>query len=485
MSFRSRALIAALFMGLVAAPAPAQPVTDSAAATIEADLQRYFGKTPGVVQVTPEGKAYALTLDPTPLLPPDLRAKVELTPLRLSVTAKGEGLWAVKQDQPLSLRYTDAPRHSLTLTVDRVLASGIYDAKLGLFREAQVAIRKVARDETRSDAATGEVMRHVSAIQDIAWRAQAIAGSTGADVTDRTEMIGVSNSLSIAPVGAPPFTLDLRLDRIQTERSLTGLRTEALHDLVRFMVANVTPATLPAQQEGLRQRLLALVPGVERISHKAIHSKVSIQSGGLTLALDRATLTMEAEGLTETATARQSWLIEGIKPDAPLLIPAWAGPLLPDRLRLDIQLGGFHPAAPLRLIIGAFDAGAVPRLPADLRQRLWPLLAPEGLDLTVQALELRAPAYLAQGSGAVHFTDGATPPTGRGAITVEGWDRIAKALEALPEADRPKANAALALIGGLGRAAPGGRGLVWDIDAETRPGTVLVNGLDLSRMAPK
>ena len=82
---------------LAAAAAWAEPATTAGAKHLTEVFQTYLSTLPGVVAVVPQGETYAVTLNAAPLiaLAADPGQQASMTPLVLTLTSKGAGLWGV------------------------------------------------------------------------------------------------------------------------------------------------------------------------------------------------------------------------------------------------------------------------------------------------------------------------------------------------------------------------------------------------------
>jgi len=123
MSFESRLALVAALWAAAAGQGFAAPATTEGAAHLTEVLQRYLGKTEGVVTVTPEGKRYALTMDAAPLLAlvPAEAATISVSAQHLTLTDQGGGMWAVTENERVSFTL-DVPQTRLSTRICELLA---------------------------------------------------------------------------------------------------------------------------------------------------------------------------------------------------------------------------------------------------------------------------------------------------------------------------------------------------------------------------
>ncbi len=472
---------------LAAAAAQAAPATEAGAVKLTGVFQRYLGKTPGVVTVTPAGESYTLRVDAARLVAqlaqPGLALRSE--PMQFSLTERGEGLWGVVQDGPLAIELELPGQITLSATAEKNSTSGLFDEALGTFREVQSQTKGMVLSQRRLTAAVEgqpavpSVTR--SEVSEATYRAQGVAGKDGGvDITSRMDMIGLKEVSTVSEPGMPAFELTLAAARYKVDGKIAGLRTHQTADLLAWAVAHASGPQVIADQEGLRRRLEALLPVFDQLQSQAEITGIKADTPLGRFTLDRVGVDATLNGVVEDGLLRQSISLMGFEAPAGV-VPDWALPLVPEGLSLDLQAEGFVLAAPARLLIAGFDLTKPDPIDKNIGPTLLSAFLPgEGARITLAPGGVSGPDYnLGYEGSMVIGREGV--PTGASTITVEGWDSVLAAVNAAPPEIRSEMGPAMLLIGGMARPAAGGSGLQWVIDAKT-PGKILVNGVDVTAM---
>ena len=195
--------------------------------------------------------------------------------------------------------------------------------------------------------------------------------------------------------------------------------------------------------------------------------------------LAEAGIEVEANGIVADGMVREAFSLSGLTlPEG--LVPDWALALVPDSLVLDFQVARFDLAAPAAMLLDAIDLAAAEPVDPAMAATLLAALLPEGaVDITMAPGHVTSGIYDLRFEGAMSAGP-AAPPTGKATITALGIAGVRAALTAAPAEIGMQIAALLAMAQGMAKPGPDGS-LIWEIDA-TRPGTLLINGVDMMTM---
>lgn len=458
----------------------AGPATPEGVARLTAALETYLGKTPGVVSVRPDGDSYAVTLDPAPLLAriPANEAKATVSPLEMTLTDLGDGTWEVAQEQPFAVA-VDAPGAvQFRLDLGAMTLNGVYDERLKSF---VTATGKVA-DVTMTQVTTlpDEPAQTVTyAIDTIDYASSAVAGATGGvDAEQRYTATGMTQIMAMPPLapGGAPFDVTIRMDRYEDVTTGTGLRADAILDLVAWFVAHPSEFEIKANQAEMRALLGDAIPIFNSVRNHGAATGITVTTPLGPVAIASVELEIEVNGVVADGLLREAVSVSGLSL-AEGMVPDWAAHLVPDTLSFDFAASQFDLVAPARIFLDVLDLDRPDVVSPEAGNAMLAAFLPKGAaELRLAPGQVTAPLYGITYEGAMSIGPEAQP-TGAARITARGYDAVIAALNAAPEDVRMSLGPALAMVQGMARAAPEG-GLLWEIDA-TRPGTLLVNGVDV------
>ncbi len=485
MSFHSRlALIAALWT-VAAGQAFAAPATAEGAAHLTEVLQRYLGKTEGVVTVMPNGESYAVTLDAAPLvaLVPADGGAITLSAQHLTLTDQGGGLWAVAQNEPVSFSMTAPKAMEMSMQIGSMSMNGIFDESLSGFQSWTADMTDMAM--TQKVAATPEAPGQ-DVTQSIAAMHSEFAGeratSVGTDGTFTATGTGFREIITMARSEAMPagLTIDATAETMRQSGTIKGLRSAPILDLVAFLVAHPSEAAIKADQEVLRGQVQAALPLFDALDGTFSYEGLTVTTpyGGGTA--DSIAAGIDMAGLVADGRVREKITVSGLAlTDG--LVPGWAKDLVPTDFTFDVTGSGFNLAEPAAIIVAALDLTAEKPLTDEVGATLVSALLPKGnFYVTFAPGQVVAPLYQLDFEGAVNVTVNGAPPTGQGTVRAIGMDAVIEALNKGPAEVAQSAGPVLAMARGIAK--QGGVGeLIWKLDG-TQPGTLKVNDLDLSAL---
>lgn len=463
----------ALFAGSTAFASPATP---EGAAHLTEVMQRYLGHTPGVVSVAPEGETYRLALDATPLLAA-AQIKGHVAPYVIALTDLGAGQWQLRGDQAFDLELDLPEVMTLSVRLERLTSTGLFDEALFSFSKAESVFANLSVTESVATPQGGSnrISYHIDNGRSTMTAAAAPTG--GVDASFAYDMRGLAEAMVISPEGGPGAPLDLtaQAQRYGASGRIDGLRTERLYALAAWLVAHPSEGALKADQEALKGLIGAALPLFDQLSMDGTLADISLDTPVGTFLARTANIGIDLAGVVPAGHIREAIELSGIEvPEA--LVPGWVKDLLPESVGFDIALSRYDLAAPARLLLDLVDITATPPLAPDLETALLAAVLPEGLaEITFAPGHVTGADYDLRFEGAMQApVEGM--PGGSGRVSLTGVDQIIAALNAAPGGEGRDIGLGVAMLRGIAK--PDGATLVWTIDA-TKPGTVLINDIDL------
>ncbi len=468
----------ALLPLLMASTAIAGPATDEGAKHLTEVFQTYLGSTEGVVAVAVDGDAYALTLDPKPLLDQAQEAGVTatLSPLEYSLTDNGDGTWAVKQDQPFTMSFSGPDKSELKEDVAKMTLDGTFDEKLMAFSSAKGGFEGLKATSSQ-EAPEGKATVEATLASGTYEMTGAAGASGGTDVTITGTGTGLVEVIT-APMGegATAMPVTIKVDSFSQKMTGSGLMLDGIYKTAAWLVAHPDDASKKAAKDEFKGILTGALPIWNNMLVEGTASKISVDTPMGPAGIDEVGFTVDINGAVKDGKFREAISLAGLTLP-PGVLPAWAEPILPKKVTLDVQATGFDAAAGFVAGLGVFDL-------------------PEGMADTTAFDESVKKAFLPDGTVTVSLNPGAVTgdgyeltyqgdmkvdvasdmPTGKATVTLTGADKLQAALQAAP--DDMKAQAMMGFGMAQGMAKQEGDKLVWEIDATT-PGSVSVNGTPL------
>ncbi|HMO09401.1 MAG TPA: hypothetical protein PKD10_17415 [Paracoccaceae bacterium] len=457
--------------------------TPQGAAELTATFQTYFGSTPGVVNVVPEGAGYAVTLDATPLfamIPAEAGAKVSMTAHRLLVTDNGDGTWTVVQDQPIDFALSIPGMIEMRVAADELLCEGIFDTALKVFAENVCSIANLVVDQTVTDP-MGQTSETNSRSATIDFESTARANPAGG--VDQTlaysgTAITQDMTMPLAP-GEPPLPVRLALEAYSADGEITGYRAEVVLDALAWFVANPNPDAMMSARGQMRDILSGGLPIWEMIDFGILGNGMTVETPIGPVTADELEITVALAGAVENGLLRESIGVSGLKlPEG--VLPPFLEPLLPVDALIDFALEGYDAVGAARVLLGLFDLAPGSRPGPEFEGQLLTALLPSGsVDIVFGAGLLGNRTYEIEWEGRISAGPMAMP-TGTGRVTMAGFDDTMGLVDSLPQEMKDQALPVMGMARGIAQVQADGS-LLWEIDA-TKPGTFKVNGMDLMGM---
>jgi hypothetical protein len=475
---------AILSFGIVFGVVPAwADATPEEAQRLTQFFQSYLGSEPGVVTVTPAGPSYATRIDLMPLVAklnvPGFTAS--LSPIEWTITPQGSGKWKVDQDQPLSVAAKVEGQFDFKAQVGALVGTGIFDEALGTFSSTSTEYRQVAIEQTVTEA--GQASRTSYTVASLKVLSANAGSGASVEGTQTQSYTGFRQMASIpaAADGSSP-AMDFTLSSPEGTQAITysGVRVEALNELMVWLVAHGTKDKMISGQAELKDKLRAALPLWGQISGDATMKQVSLNSIAGNFGLAELGVSAEMNGVSADGRLREKFTFTGLSVPQEL-VPQWAAGLVPKNLSIDFNLTDFNLAAPAALIIDRLDLAKEPPLPEGLENELVAALMPSGtVSIGLGPSEILSTLYHLTAEGSMTAGPVATPQ-GKALLKLKGLDESVTALQAAPaELGLAQMMPVVLIAKGLAKQEADGS-LAWTIES-TPAGSVTINGNDLSKM---
>ena len=457
--------------------------TPQGAADLTVLFQTYLGKTPGVVNVVADGEEYEITLDASPLIamiPGEAGASMTATPYSLRASDNGDGTWNVTQDQEVSFDMATAGVFDMEVSIGSVVCEGTYDTTLLAFAENDCTLSDVVVDQTVYDPNTGDQVTRQT-IDELTLTSTGVEGAAGGvDGTLNYTATGVMQTMQVpAAPGAPPTTIEVALEGYTADGITTGMRTDAFLAAIAWAVANPSQAMMTANRGEMKTILQDGLPLFERIDFTGTATGLNVQTPVGPVGVRSLGFDIAMKGAVSDGLFREALRFEGVTPP-PGVLPPFMEPLIPERFSVDFTVESFDASAAAVLLLGLFDLepGAEPG--PEFQGNLMQALMPDGsVDIVIAPGEVANATYTLNYEGRMQAGPGGMP-TGTARVTATGYDAAMAVLDGAPDEMKQNVLPVMGMARGLAKQQPDGS-LLWEIDA-SKPGTLMINGMDLMGM---
>lgn len=486
---KTRILLSAALLLSASTASALAAATPEEAARIQAAMETYLGKEPGVITVTPDGDAYTIKLDAAPyfakITEPNVKAFAD--PYVFKAAPTGSGQWTVSGTGTWGFQLNADNKLQMSVRLGDQNWSGTYDEALVAFTKSSATYSNIAVTQSMPDP-SGNTTNIAYNIQSVtAETTAAPAGDGTVDSTSTIIMNNITTATTVAGAGgqaAPPELAMMNYSMASPKLSYTtaakGMSYRPVMELLAFFVARPDKQLIIADQTLLKEKLKAAVPVFKRMSGSATYEALTVTTAMGQFEAATAGGEANMNGLVKDGFLQEKLAFTGFKMPAALL-PPWATELVPTNFSVDFSLKGFDLEAPTQMALAQLDFSKPEPLPAGFENQLLPAFLPtNAVTIDLGASEISNALYSLTYSGQI--TAGlAGMPTGKADIRLKGMDAIIGKLQA-GGADPNVQQALAGLIGmkGFGKAEADGT-VLWAIDASI-PGKVLVNGLDISAM---
>jgi hypothetical protein len=468
--------------------ASASPLALAAPATLEEALrltgvfQTYLGKEPGVVTVTPSGESYDVKLDFVPLMA-KVNApgfSVEGSPMEMKLTQQGSGKWLLSQNSPLSYYATMPGGLKIVVKIGNLKSDSIFDQNLAALVSSTSDISDFSLDETIVTPDGRSV--HVAYVIKSARYETVMkpAGLGKFDGTIRSELIGLVEKFTMppSPGATAPTDIVVTARRVEQEGTLKGLRVQSAAQLFAWFVAHPSLDTIRGEQTELKNLTRNSLPLFEDVSSTTVFQTLSVETPIGPISIANLGLNIAMNGIVANGKLHEKLYIVGLRlPDR--LVPSWAAELVPETLVLDFTVTDFNLADPLQIFLDNVDLSVTPPSPG-LEAKLLAALLPKGVvTVTLGPSKIVGKIFDVGFEGSMVAGPMATP-IGHATIKAKGIDLVMAALKAAPPEVNGKAMPGIIAAKGMAKTEADGS-LSWKIE-NTISGTVLINGIDISKM---
>lgn len=455
--------------------------SEEGAAHLAEVFQTYLGTTEGVVSVAVDGDAYAVTLDVAPLATMAAEAGGTLTvaPIEMTVADNGDGTWDVSQDQTFSFALSIPGQVDVTSTYGKMAFEGVFDEALMSFSTAKGEIADAKTTQKMTDPNAGEVTTETT-IASITFEMTGTPGAAGGvDGTYTSVATGYSGTfMTPASDGMPPMSMGYTVESASQTGTMTGLRPDPLYKAVAWFVAHPTVEAKEANKAGLKDILAAGLPYFSTVTGDLTAKNIAIASPMGEIGFDEALVNIEVNGAVAEGKLREGITLTGLRLPAGL-VPDWAAPILPQKMKFDFQVSDFDAAAGVTTLLELFDLPAGAEPDAAFEAKLMAAFLPgNSVSIGLNPGYLAGDGYELTYEGNIAVPMGDMPmPTGTAVITLTGIEKLQAALAAAPQDVQGQAMMGIGMAQGMAKPGPNGE-LVWEIDAST-PGSLSVNGMPM------
>jgi hypothetical protein len=473
------------FICLVSAGTPvlAAAATAEEAQRLTGVFQTYLGKEPGVVTVAPAGEAYDVKIDLAPLIAkikqPNFSA--EISPFVMKLTDQGGGMWLVTQDSPLSYSAKIPGQLEMTVKAGAMKGSAVFDQNVSAFTSSTYDIADLSVDETITtpEAMTMHVAYNIKAMH--YETASTAAGAEALDTTFHAAMSGLTETFNLPapPTGGPPMNITVTAETGTQDGTIKGMKAQAIYRLIAWFVAHPTKEVIKTGQIELKSLVGAGLPLFENLTAKGAMQNLSVVTPVGPVGIANLGFDLGANGLVAEGMLHEGFRVEGLTLP-PGLVPPFAADLVPQSFALDFTVSDFNLADPARMLLDIIDLDvAKPTTPEENLRLLTALLPKGAVEISVGPGKVTAKLYDVDFEG--RMTAGPVGvPLGTATIRAKGLDDVMKALQAAPPEMAGQAIPGIIAAKGMAKTEADGS-LSWKIE-NTISGTVLVNGIDVSKM---
>jgi hypothetical protein len=268
------------------------------------------------------------------------------------------------------------------------------------------------------------------------------------------------------------------ISAVSGECGIKGLKLQAVKSMVAWAVANAGSQDLKGREAEVRKLFSDALPFFNSLTTDMTLDNVSVETPMGPFGVSRVTARIAGNGAVATGEFVEAVTLEGLNLP-PGLVPPFATDLVPQKLAIDFKLSDYNLAEAAKVFINEFNPDNDQQTP-EFDAKMQAAIIPGGsVTIATEATAATSKLYDLSVSGSMKAGP-AAEPTGKATIRLKGIDEVVKALQAAPpEMGMTQAVGGILMAKGFGKA--DGGALVWEIDA-SQAGTVLVNGIDLTKM---
>lgn len=507
-----RILLASVFAVGLTVPAVASDVTDGQAHAVADQLRGWLANLlanrvavpPGLLNVSPDGAAYRLTLmapnevvvmrDPagqptdfslTLRVRPDTGTRwvIEsaIFPSALSLSPDAAAFLAAALPTAPAAATGVPPKAPPTVAwhAGNQSASGVFDTALATESRLEVQLFDTGT-ETTNLGTTTQSQSNADRIGAV-YRLRPNA-SGGTDVSINATIDGYAGMSQSPPFGV----LEYKARRVGLDLQNTGLMTNQLGDLIRMVVVLATDADAAkkagpeaqAKNEQVARGALRGIIGMLKGITTGLALTETVEGLDLRAATgrgqaDKIGFEMGGQAPADTLDAHMDISARGLDI---LGLPPQSSDFIPKSFRIRPTVANIDVKALTKLAADASEEGASA---AVMQARLTSLFVSHGVRIGFEHLDADLGYASIAGSGEATVV-GPQAIRGTADVSVTGFDALMQHVQAQPRA----AQAMAVLIMAKGLAKTDGGKMVWHI-AYSEDRKILINGVDLAAMAPR
>jgi hypothetical protein len=478
-----RNIFVVVLFASASASALAASATPEEAGRLTEIFQTYLGKDPGVVTVTVADEAYDVKIDFAPLIakfkPPNFSA--EVSPVVMKLTDQGGGKWLVTQDSPLSYSAKVPGQLDMTVKVGALKSSAVFDQNVSAFTRSTYDIADFAIDETITtpEAVTMHVAYNIEAMH-----YETASTPSGADALDGTfhmAMSGLTETIGVpaSPPGGQPMDITVTAETGTQDGTIKGMKAQAIYRLIAWFVAHPSEEAIKANQVELKTLVSAGLPLFENVTATGALQNLSVTTPVGPVGIANLGFDVGLNGIVADGMLHEGFRAEGLSLP-PGLVPPFATDLVPQSFALDFKVADFNLADPAKMLLEVMDLNATkPTTPEEDAKLLTALLPKGKVEISMGPSKVTGKLYDLGFEGTM--TAGPVGvPVGVATIKAKGFEEVMKTLQAAPPEMVGQAIPAIIAAKGMAKNEADGS-LSWKIE-NTISGTVLINGIDVSKM---
>jgi hypothetical protein len=464
-------------------PALAEPATAEGARQLTAAFQAYIGSEPfekGFLAIAPRGESYDLTFafDSRKLALPDSDGSMQVDPYVVHLTPKTGGTWAVNTDPgPINLSWAstrDSLDEKYGLKFSDCVTQGVFDPSLMIFPNLSSKCGSAAFTARNPDAdvdfTTGAITVASAGKTD---------GSGGVDLQYEVQLAGLNGKLMDKKSAGQPLPIAFKVGGISQALAASGVRVQAIADLVAFAKDNASREKLVAAQDELKVKLRAALP-----FWKDFSSALRLDDGVVDTPVGSAKIghieqKQALTGVVKDARYADALSYSGLELP-PLIVPDWARTLIPGEASYDTKLSFSGLDGMADVLIRGLDASQEPPFTKMMAVALMTRFF-SGQPQYELNLHAGAQAYTVKGEGKASINP--EPQAGM-SLSATGFDAVVSALSKAEDPDISKALFALAFAKGLAKGGADGQ-LVWNVSYDIVTNKVVVNDQSFSLPEPE
>ncbi len=307
------------------------------------------------------------------------------------------------------------------------------------------------------------------------------AGADALDGTFHMAMSGLTETVKVpmAQPGSVPMDITITAETGTQDGTIKGMKAQAIYRLIAWFVAHPSEAAIKANQVELKSLVSAGLPLFENVTATGALQNLSVTTPIGPVGIAKLGFDIGFNGIVADGMLHEGFRVEGVSLP-PGLVPPFAADLVPQSFSFDFKVSDFNLADPARMLLDMMNLNeAKPTTPEENAKLLTALLPKGAVEISVGPSKVTAKLYDLDFEGAM--TAGPVGvPLGAATIKAKGLDDVMKVLQTAPPEMAGQAIPAVIAAKGMAKTEADGS-LSWKIE-NTISGTLLVNGIDISKM---